>query len=334
MSNEMSPDDHTFEQIYEALPPGLVVVACGGEYFQLLQSFCFSLKRAAIRKGIDAIHFNWNGARENWDSLGGIQHFRDFIEPLHLQGVRLFLIDGTPRSGSPTHRIAELIRSPMALGSIDQDIAELIHQEALSKGVTVVVTALAEVVAAEQVRKALEGLDSAMHEKQAGLNEMRGGMAEIERQFRLADAQAAIAALPKDIAEQIRGVREALPGAALKIKEIEAQIAELGRARKGLTRKRSTTQLLALLKTNLYSGAWKGILLEQHRVDDDWYSATVATGLEVEGYGPLYFVWECPQPPVTPPQPESRAGVDNAPAEATVQRRPSWLRRLFGPPGV
>ena len=94
-----------------------------------------------------------------------------------------------------------MIRSPMALSSIDQDIAELIHQEALSKGVTVVVTALAEVVAAEQVRKALKDLDSAMHEKQAGLNEMGGGMAEIERQFRLADAQAAIAALPKDIAE-------------------------------------------------------------------------------------------------------------------------------------
>jgi chaperonin cofactor prefoldin len=329
-----SPDDREFEQIYQNLPPGLVVVACGGGPFRPLQSFCFSLKGAAIRKGSDAVHYPWDCSHKNWDNLGGVRHFSDFIGQHAVRGVRLFLIDSTPRSGSLTQRAAELVRSPMATGPLDRDIVGLIHQEALSKGVTVIVTALAEVVAMEQVQKTLEDLDSAIRQREASLNQIRDGLGEIERQFQLPDAEAAIAALPKEGAEQMREAREALPRLRLAAHEVEAQIAELNQARKRANRLiKSPSQLLTSLKTSILTGSWKGILLEQHRVDDDWYSATVATGNGVERFGPLYLTWECPQAPVALPQPESRAPSGQAPADATVQRRPSWLRRLFGRPG-
>jgi len=326
----VSPDDNTFETIYQSLPPGLVLVACGGGYFRPLQSYCFSLKGAAIRKGADAMHFNWNCSREDWDRLGGIQHFRDFIELHHSHGVRLFLIDGTPQSGSLTQRTAELIRSPMALRSIDQDIAELIHQEAVAKSVTVIVTAIAEVVAAEHTKKALEDLDSVIREKQGILETMRGHCSEVERQLRLADAQAAIAALPADVAEQVREGHEALQGLLLKLQEGESQIASLIETRKRLKRKMSAAKSVAFLRSNLFSGSWKGILLEQDRVDDDWYSATAAAAEQVERYGLLGLVWECPQPPEPPPQPESVADPPKPAAGAPAKPHSSWLRRLFG----
>jgi hypothetical protein len=323
----MSPDDGEFERIYQSLPPGLVVVASGGEYFRLLQSFCFSLKGAAIRKGADAIHFNWNCSRENWDNTGGIQHFRDFIELRHSHGVRLFFIDASPQSGSLTHRTAELIRSAMVQRSIDQDIAELIQQETVSKNVTVIVTAIAEVVAQEQIHRAVRNFDSGIHEKQQLLKGLRDGISELERQFQAPNAEAVIAAFPKDIADQVRAAREALPGWALKMQEAEAQIAEFGQVKRGLKKKKSTTQLLTFLNTALYSGAWKGILLHQDRFDDDWYSAKVAPGVEVERYGPLDLLWECPQ------RPELAAPSvvhSELPTAVPGERRPSWLRRLFG----
>ena len=330
-----SPDDREFEQIYQNLPPGLVVVACGGGHFRPLQSFCFSLKGAAIRKGSDAVHYPWDCSHKNWDNLGGVRHFSDFIGQHAVRGVRLFLIDSTPRSGSLTQRAAELIRSPMATGLLDRDVVGLIHQEALSKNVTVIVTALAEVVAMDQVQKTLEDLDSAIRQREASLNQIREGLGEIERQFQRPDAEAAIAALPREVAEQMREAREALPRLRLAAQEVEAQIAELNQARKRANRIiKSPSQLLTSLKTSILTGSWKGILLEQDRVDDDWYSATVATGNGVERFGPLDFTWERPQPPTPPPQSESKAGRDQASAEAAVQRRGSWLRRLFGGRGV
>ena len=330
-----SPDDREFEQIYLDLPSGLVVVACGGGPFRPLQSFCFSLKGAAIRKGSDAMHYPWDCSRENWDNLGGIRHFSDFIGQHAVRDVRLFLIDSTPRSGSLSQRAAELVRSRMATGPLDRDIVGLIHQEALSKGVTVIITALAEVVAMGQVQKTLEDLDSAIRQRDASFNQIREGLGEIERQFQLPDAEAAIAALPKEVAEQMREAREALPRLRLAAQEVEAQIAELNQARKRANRIiKSPSQLLTSLKTSILTGSWKGILLEQHRVDDDWYSATVATGNGVESFGPLYFTWKCPQPPVAPAQLKDKAGRGQAPSVATAKRRGSWLRRLFGDPGV
>jgi hypothetical protein len=320
--DQMSPDDSEFEKIYRSLPPGLVLVACGGGYFQPLRSFCFSLKGAAIRIGTNAMHFDWNLSRENWDSSGGIQHFRDFIDLHHSQGIRMFIIDGSPASGSRTQRTAELLRSPMMLRSLDQDIARLIEQEVLAKNVTVVVTAIAEVVAEEHAKKALADLDNVIQQKQKFVETMRRGIDEMERQFRMPDAEAAIAALPKDVAEQVQEARAALPGMISKMHPAEADVTELALQRKGLKRKKSQSQLLTLLNTRLYSGSWKGILLGRGRVDDDWYSATVGTSLEVEGYGRLYFLWDCPQPPVAPRL--------QSVARPPTKHRLSWIQRLLG----
>ena len=321
----MSPGDGEFERIYQSLPPGLVVVASSGGYFRLLQSFCFSLKAAAIRKGADAMHFNWDCSRENWDAIGGIQRFRDFIELHHSHGVRLFFTDASPQSGSLTHRTAELVRSPMAAASIDQSVAELIRQEALARGVTVIVTAIAEVVATEQIQQALKNFDLEIHEKRRSLKGLRDAIGELERQLQLPDAEARIASFPTDIAEQVRTAHEALPGWALKMQEVEARIAELERVKRKVKREKATAQLLAKAQ---YSGAWKGILLDQDRFDDDWYSAKVAPGDEVESYGPLYFLWECPQRPE--PRAEPSAAHSERPAEVSGKGRPSWWRRLFG----
>jgi hypothetical protein len=183
----------------------------------------------------------------------------------------------------------------------------------------VIVTAIAEVVAAEQTKKALEDLSSAIHEKQRGLEVMREGMSTLEREFGKPNAEADIATLPKDIAEQLREAREFMPKALLAMQKAEADITELSQVRKRLKRKRSPSQLLDSIRTSLYSGSWKGILLGQDRINDDWYSATVATGLTVESYGPLDFLWECPQPPEVQPRAESVVDA----------RRLSWLRRLF-----
>lgn len=142
----------------------------------------------------------------------------------------MFLFDGTPQTGSLTQRCAELIRSPMAANSIDQDIAESIHQEALSKSLTVILTAIAEVVAVEQTKKALADLDSEIREKQGILEGVRGNCSEVERQLGLADAKAAIAALPADVAEQVREAHEALPGMLQKLPEAEAQTTSLPRS--------------------------------------------------------------------------------------------------------
>jgi hypothetical protein len=66
---------------------------------------------------------------------------------------------------------------------------------------------------------------------------------------------------------------------------------------------------------------------------DPWYSAMVTTGATERRYSPLCFVSECPQPPKAQPQPESGAEAESGAEPLTaapIQRRPSWLRRLFG----
>jgi len=326
-----SPDDREFEEIYKALRAGLLIVACGGGHFRPLQSFCFSLKGAAIRLGTDAVYFDWNSSRETWEQQGGIQHFSEFIRRHASHGVRLFLIDGSPQSGSTEQRLANLLRSPMMLGTIDQDIADPINQLALAENVTVIVTAIAEVVAQEHTNQLVQDLEATIDRKREALNTMRAGIQEIERQFALPDAEAAIVNLPNDVAQQLCDVRASLPRMSLVKEKCAAEIADLIQRKKELKRKKSTPKLIMSIKTSLYSGSWKGILLEQYRALDDWYSATVADGVEVKRHGPLYLAWECPQPPRTRPQPEAVVALEKSSEEVIAKDRPrSWLRRLFG----
>lgn len=235
----MSPDDNDFEQIVRSFPPGLIVTACPWDSAETLQSFCYSVKGAAIRCGSNAMLFLWGYSRENW-KVQGIEHLRNFIEKHNAEGVRLFLVNSSPMNGSINHEIAELIR-----------------HEAVSRNITVIVTAIAQKVAEELLRQ-----DPAHHKT-----------------------------------------------------------------------KKSTSQakLLMLLKNGLYSGSWKGLLLERHRSgDDEWYSATVAIGVEevwdkVRHYGPLSFTDKCPQPP------ESRREVRlDRLKPASSHGVGALLRRLIG----
>ncbi len=131
----MSPDDNDFEQIVRSLPPGLIFTACPLDSAETLLSFCYSLKGAAIRCGSNAMLFLWGYSRENWKTRG-IEHLRNLIEKHNAEGVRLFLVNSTPMNGS-----------------INREIADLIRHEAISTNVTVLVTAIAEKLAAELLKQ-------------------------------------------------------------------------------------------------------------------------------------------------------------------------------------
>ena len=324
-----SPDDRDFEAIYQALPAGIVLVACGGGYFRPLQSFCFSLKGAAIRLGTDAAYFDWNGSREKWDEMGGIQYFKEFIRQYATHGVRVFLNDASPQTGPADLRLAELLRSPMMRNSMEQDIADSIQQAALAENVTVIVTAIAEIVAQEQINQAVIDLDAVIKQKQEALRVVRGGVQEIQRQFALPDAEAAIAALPNDVAEQIREARTSLPKTLSQMEQCQTDISDLISRKNELKRKKSPSRLMECLKMGMHSGSWKGILLEQDRPSDGSYSARVADGREVERYGPLYFVCECPERPKIPLRTETVVLSDQFSNDVPVEHRRSWFRRLF-----
>lgn len=87
----MSPDDKEFEQIYESLPSGLVVVTCAPKSLIALRSFCFSLKGASIRCGSNAIYFNGGYSVSEWETVG-IQRLKDLIQEHSTRGIRMFLV--------------------------------------------------------------------------------------------------------------------------------------------------------------------------------------------------------------------------------------------------
>jgi hypothetical protein len=135
----MSRDDKEFEEIYQSLAPGLVIVACSPKSLRTLRSFCFSLKGAAIRCDSDAILVSTGGTRINWEAVGAqiVEHGS--------QGIRVFLINRF-EDPSPASVIVRL-NSERGLdgldGSIDHNIAETLQQTALANNCTFVVTTVA-----------------------------------------------------------------------------------------------------------------------------------------------------------------------------------------------
>jgi hypothetical protein len=97
------------------------------ERIRYLGSFARSLKAAAIRADSTVMNFWWGYSRKNW-KIKGIQHLRNFIEKHTTNGVCLFLINNPEKD------------------SIDREVARLIHQAALEKSATIVLTAFAETV--------------------------------------------------------------------------------------------------------------------------------------------------------------------------------------------
>ena len=78
------------------------------------------------------------------------------------------------------------------------------------------------------------------------------------------------------------------------------------------------------------------IALEQPRIGDDWYSATVTTGENEQRYGPLYFVTECPEKIPARQQADSAVATTVKSEDKTAQNPPGkasqpWYRRVFHP---
>jgi hypothetical protein len=83
----MYTDDEDFEEIYQSLTPGLVIVACSAKsLISMLRSFCYSLKGAAIRCGSDAVIFT--GSRIDWEAVA-----TQMIEEHRTRGIRVFLLN-------------------------------------------------------------------------------------------------------------------------------------------------------------------------------------------------------------------------------------------------
>jgi hypothetical protein len=128
----MSPDEKEFQQLYRSLPSGLIVAACTPKSFDaspalydtnILESFCRSLKDAAIRCRSDAMNFYWGYSRKNWLTKG-IQHFRSFVEKHRANGIRVFLLNPD-------------------INEIDIQIACMIEETCLANNVTAVVLTVA-----------------------------------------------------------------------------------------------------------------------------------------------------------------------------------------------
>jgi len=134
----MFTDDKDFEEIYQSLTPGLVIVACSAKSLSTLRSFCYSLKGAAIRCGSDAVIFT--DSPIDWEAVG-----TQMIEEHRTRGIQVFLInrfeDTSPANVSV--RLAHTRMFDTLEGSIDADYAKLVQQSALAWNVTILVTTIA-----------------------------------------------------------------------------------------------------------------------------------------------------------------------------------------------
>ena len=132
----ISPDNGDFEQIFQALSPGLVLVTCSVESLRTLGSFCSSLTVAATRCGSHAANVSPVTPRINWEAVG------NQIAEQGSRGVRVFLINRFSDT-TPAGVLARINSEPGfdgLDGSIHSDIAEMLQKMAVGNACTLVLT--------------------------------------------------------------------------------------------------------------------------------------------------------------------------------------------------
>lgn len=136
----MFSDDKDFEEIYHALTPGLVVVACTPKSLVALRSFFFSLKGAAIRCGADVMLYRDLGTPLDWDAVG-VQ-----LKEQCARGVRVHVINRF-EDKSTAGVVARLHNEQgfdVGDGSINPTTAGILHHGFVESKITLLVTTLAE----------------------------------------------------------------------------------------------------------------------------------------------------------------------------------------------
>jgi hypothetical protein len=135
----MFSDDKDFEEIYQALTPGLVVVACTPKSLVALRSFCFSLKGAGIRCGSDVMLYRDLGTPLDWDAMG-VQ-----LKEQCARGVRVHVINRF-EDNSAAGLVARMRNEPgfdVGDGSINPTTAGILHLGFVESKITLLVTTLA-----------------------------------------------------------------------------------------------------------------------------------------------------------------------------------------------
>ena len=138
----MSRDDKDFEEIYQSLTPGLVIASCSaesGHTAQMLRSFCFSLKGAAIRCGSDVMLYTGGDGAVDWADVG-VQ-----IQEHGARGIRVFVINrfDDPSAAGIILPVKANLSWDRLDGSIDHDIAGILQEGAIGSKCTIIVTTIA-----------------------------------------------------------------------------------------------------------------------------------------------------------------------------------------------
>ena len=135
----MFSDDKDFEEIYLALTPGLVVVACTPKSLVALRSFFFSLKGAAIRCGSDVMLYRDLATPLDWEAVG------EQLKEQCARGVRVHVVNRF-EDKSTAGLVARLHNEPgfdVGDGSINPITAGILHQGFVESKITLLVTTLA-----------------------------------------------------------------------------------------------------------------------------------------------------------------------------------------------
>jgi hypothetical protein len=131
--------DKYFDEIYQSLPPGLVIAACGPKSLVALRSFCFSLKGAAIRSGSDAMLYRDLPIPIDWNAVGAQ------MESACTRGVRLFIVNRF-EDNSAAGIIARLKSEPLfdgLDGSINPERADVLREGFQRSRLSLIVTTVA-----------------------------------------------------------------------------------------------------------------------------------------------------------------------------------------------